>query len=233
MSSICQWRVPQQVSVTYSFVGQTFTFSGSGFAAFNRLEANCSEYRIKRISELMNVGSPIDSTPWALATGGPNGLVIGYIPIPADSEFQLFGVRYDYQPIIESAYAPRNPYCPNTGPTPDFGLGALSSVAQFTQTCVNPLCPDPEYPDPENPNCDTITTTGWVLTGTGSNYNPRRHSPRFCVPATQGVDFSYTDFANPNNYVTGWVSMADGYEGECYTNFGGPFPTQTSISVTF
>lgn len=87
---ICDWRVPQSVSITITPEGEDpSTASHSGFPAWSWFEANCRrnvnypdqfDFPVQRdfyfrFYQLINQGQP-----WALATDGPNALVIGYLP---------------------------------------------------------------------------------------------------------------------------------------------------------
>jgi len=245
MSTVCQWRVPQSVSITYTFGGKTITYTHSNFATFNPLEANCPEYRIKRIRQLMSVVDPRASTPWALATAGPNSMVMGFLPIDNEDPFQTFGQFKGEEGIILPEWQPRNPYClyekPKYVPYDPgaseigYGLGAIPSTALFNQACLNPLCPDPINPDPENPDCDTITTTGWITTGVAANWRPQRGTvPSVCVPVGHSVDFTWTDFANPNGSIYGTAILRNGIAGTCQNGMGQPLgDVFTETTVTF
>lgn len=228
MSSICKWHVPSSVSVSFQFAGKTFSFSESDFPEFNALEANCSQYRIRRITELMNAQDPYASTPWALAQAGPNALVMGYIPIPFDSEFQLFAQGAADFP--EMQWEPKNEYCPLQRPAyfdpdgyPIYGLGAIPSTARFHQRCE----------DPDNPGV-TADTIGWMTTGLAACWKPKTGKPEICFPGSRNLPFSYTNFANPNDYITGEVVLINGVNGFHYPPSGPPiYDVVTTIEVTF
>lgn len=234
MSSICKWHVPSSVSVSFQFAGKSFTFSESDFPEFNALEANCSQYRIRRITELMNAQDPYASTPWALAQAGPNALVMGYIPIPFESQFQLFAQGAGDFP--EMQWQPRNQYCPDQRPTyfdpdgyPIYGLGAIPSTARFHQRCTDPDCPDPY-----DPTCPTADTIGWMTTGLAACWKPKTGKPDICFPGARGVPFSWTDEINPMNTLFGEAVLINGVYGFYYPPNGQPiYGVQTTIEVTF
>lgn len=241
MRRACDWFVPKSISVTYDFANNSIAFSESDFPEFNWVEANCPDYRIKRVEQIMGNTDPRSSPPWALAMPGPDALVMGYLPIDPEGPFQTFAKCKTGSGLIPVRWTNHNPYCYDKQPfcseeyelnEIDNGLGALPSIAQFHQRCINPECPDP--PDPENPNCDYLTANGIIFSGIAGMWNPiRKAIPTPCISAGMYVDFSYTpDPSDPESTIVGTAILRNGSAGECY-RYDGTYlgPVTTTIDV--
>ena len=73
-----------------------------------------------------------------------------------------------------------------------------------------------------------------MTTGMAACYKPKTNKPSVCFPGSRNVPFSYTDFNNPLNYITGEVVLINGVNGFHYPPSGPPiYDVVTTIDVTF